>query len=133
NLGVVLDTGPSMAVWGPTLAGLRAVFARFPGFRRVRVWHLDTAGPDPVVRPAPRHPGSPPVPPRRPDALLDPSGNNLVLVVTDAVSPAWHGPGVAALLAGWSRGGVAVVQVLPPRLWPRTALGGCPGGEFRPG
>ena len=62
--------------------------------------------------------------PRSPRELLDPSGQRLVLVVSDCVSPGWFDGRLGPVLETWGRQQpVAILQVLPERLWPSTALG----------
>ncbi len=129
NLALVLDKGPSMDVWGPTLTQLRGIFGRLPGFKRVRVCHLSTDGPEPKLWPASRLPvqraALAATARSRAAEVLDPGEPNVVLVVTDCVSEAWHRPGMSRLLKAWAdAASVSLVQMLPSRLWPRTALGG---------
>ncbi|MBP3958700.1 hypothetical protein J8F10_25930 [Gemmata sp. G18] len=129
DLSVVLDIGPSMAVWAHTQAELLQELERLRGFRQVRVGTLESGGAAPVVRftssvsnSQKGNPGS-----NEGLGLIRSSYRNVVLVVTDAVSAAWHSAGIGKMLAEWSRRGrVAIVQVLPPRLWSRTALGPLP-------
>jgi hypothetical protein len=75
-----------------------------------------------------------PAPPHgRPLEVLRLGGRVLVLLVTDCVSRAWSGAGLGGWLRAWSRrAAVGVVQVLPPRLWPRTALADAEAGQLRP-
>ncbi len=48
----------------------------------------------------------------------------LVLVLSDCVSAGWYTGSVVSLLHRWSRDSpVALLQVLPERMWPRTGLG----------
>ena len=60
---------------------------------------------------------------RHPHELIDPGGRRLILVVSDCLSPAWYNGQMADLLATWGQKGlVAIAQMLPERLWQRTAL-----------
>ena len=127
---LVLDVGVSMDVWRPALRELRRLLEQMGAFSRARTWALATDGISPTLRAvAPRRVrqagGLAPVGrPRRPAEVVGPAGRSLVLVVSDCVSEAWYHSGMAKLLASWARAGaVAVVQVLPERLWWRTALG----------
>lgn len=133
NLSLVVDTGPSMDVWGPTIDQLRDLFGRLPAFGRVGLWHLSTADPEPALGRVVARPGGPStVPARRPTDVAAPGGFNVTLVVTDGVSAAWHRPTLVRWLAEWGRAGrVAVVQLLPPNLWPRAALAGWSPGVLR--
>ena len=62
--------------------------------------------------------------PRSARELLDPSGRQLILVISDCVSPLWRQGEIHPLLKQWSEAGpVAIVQLLPERVWNRSALG----------
>ncbi len=122
ELALVLDQGASMRVWQPLLAELCRLLTYNGAFRSVRVWYLDTdadsarlqVGENPANRRS-----------CRPEELLAPGGRRLILVVSDCISRAWHTRGgVNQWLRQWSaQSPLAVLQMLPPRLWPRTALG----------
>lgn len=122
DLALVIEGAASMALWRQTVQELRALLAHHGAFRDVRVYQLATdEGPE--VRLFAGAPGSP----RRaasPRELFDPSGRRLILGVSDCVSPAWDDGRVGQLVGAWGRHGpVAVIQVLPERLWRRSALG----------
>jgi hypothetical protein len=56
--------------------------------------------------------------------LYDPAGDQLILVLSDCFGPAWRNGDIAVALDYWAtRAFVAVLQVLPPRIWPRSAVG----------
>jgi WD40 repeat protein len=140
DTALVLDIGASMDVWRPTLIDLRKVLEQMSGFHRVRSWQLLTDQEEPLIRDALRwgEPGAAaPVgsrPARRPLEIIETNGRSLVLIVTDCVSPAWYGPSLQSLLAQWSRAGaVAILQVLPRRLWQRTAMGMGRSGKVQSG
>ncbi|WPB77153.1 SAV_2336 N-terminal domain-related protein [Archangium violaceum] len=125
ELELVVDTGRSMTIWKQTLAELRT-FLRYVGiFRDVRAWSLTTDEPKGSVRlyrgtAGAAHGKSE----RNPRELMGtPGERRLILVVSDCVSPAWHSGGVGELLRLWGRSGpVAILQMLPQRVWVRTAL-----------
>ncbi|MGV9943373.1 SAV_2336 N-terminal domain-related protein [Streptomyces sp. NPDC003401] len=119
RLALVHDTGPTMPVWRPLVRELHTVLAQSGVFRTVT---LHPAGPDGRARHVP-----------------DPAdGRTLALVVSDCTGPQWR-PGPAgtrwyAALRHWaSRMPLAVVQPLPERLWPTTALPAEPGVLSSPG
>ncbi|MFJ4691535.1 SAV_2336 N-terminal domain-related protein [Streptomyces sp. NPDC088766] len=119
RLALVHDTGPTMPVWRPLVRELHTVLAQSGVFRTVT---LHPAGPDGRARHVP-----------------DPAdGRTLTLVVSDCTGPQWR-PGPAgtrwyATLRHWaSRMPLAVVQPLPERLWPATALPAEPGVLSAPG
>ncbi|MFG3054125.1 TIR-like protein FxsC [Kitasatospora sp. NPDC048239] len=119
DLALVIDTHRSMTLWHNLVADLRRVVAQTGVFRDVRTWYLGgtEAGGTPSL--AARPGGAP----RRPQEIADPSGRRLVLVVTDTVGGGWGGPAVDNVLRGWGRhGSVALLNVLPERLWSRGSV-----------
>ncbi len=67
--------------------------------------------------------GTPATPPRSPTELLDRSGRRILLLITDGVGRCWRHDLVSPLLAQWAQSmPVAVIQVLPQRLWGRCGL-----------
>jgi hypothetical protein len=124
DLALVVDQSPSMAVWTRTVDELRRLLERHGAFRDVRIWLLETdttsqrpalyAGTESVASSARLS---------TPRELIDPGGKRLILLVSDCVAPAWSSGAVPALLSLWGRTSpVAVVQVLPQRLWRYTAI-----------
>jgi len=125
DLELVIDTGRSMAIWERTLAELRSLLRYQGGFRDVRTWSLVTDGADGRARLYRGAVGGVHgAPERHPRELVGTSAERrLVLVVSDGVSPAWHTGDVDELLRLWGRSGpVSLLQMLPQRLWVRTAL-----------
>ncbi|MEU9205580.1 SAV_2336 N-terminal domain-related protein [Streptomyces sp. NPDC048332] len=100
---------------------LRRVFVQTGIFRDVRTWHLlgtdpDAAEPLSVAR-------TPDGERRSVHEVSDPSGRRLVIVVTDTVASGWAEADVARVLRQWaSHGPVALLNVLPRRLWDRGAV-----------
>ena len=125
SVDLVVDTGATMAVWHRLAAELCTLLERHGAFADVRCWSLDTDGPRPRLTRFRRGPGGP-----RPAAALpwpgpleDPTGRALLLVLTDGVGPAWYGDALPDFLARvTARRPAAALQVLPRRLWHRTAL-----------
>ncbi|CCH34758.1 FxSxx-COOH system tetratricopeptide repeat protein [Actinosynnema sp. NPDC047251] len=115
DLSLVVDDSASMVVWGRTVAEFRAVLGRLGAFRDIRTWRFDSdadRGERVVVR------GADGSAAHQPREFVDPTGRRLVLVVSDCVGDGWGNGAVAATLAQWANAGpVAVVQVLPQRLW----------------
>ncbi|MFJ3791608.1 TIR-like protein FxsC [Kitasatospora sp. NPDC090091] len=119
DLALVIDTHRSMTLWHDLVAELRRVIAQTGVFRDVRTWYL--GGTEAGGRPglAARPGGAL----RRPQEIADPAGRRLILVVTDTVGGGWGGPALDAVLRGWGRHGpVAVLNVLPERLWSRGSV-----------
>ncbi|MGW3010611.1 SAV_2336 N-terminal domain-related protein [Streptomyces sp. NPDC001219] len=117
---LLVDCSPSMQVWGPLAAELRALLARSTVFRSVRVLAVD-----------PQDPGGSPGRRRS-------TGTAVTFLLTDGTSPGWRSPQAVRALAAWGRGGpLAVLNPLPRRLWRGTALDARPRllaapGEFGP-
>lgn len=120
EVAIVFDDVPSMSVWKDTAAEFRRLLERQGAFRDVRAWSLDRDG---ALFPGlsserGRSPG------RSARELVDMSGQRLVLVMTDCVGERWHD----GTMSKWldpvlSTNPVAILQVLPPSLWDRTAIG----------
>ncbi|QPP06629.1 tetratricopeptide repeat protein [Streptomyces bathyalis] len=126
ELLLLMDASATTSVWQLTFDKLRQTCERLGAFRDVQALCLHRGkggtpligtGPDPSttrLRPA--------------DQYRDTTGRRLTLIVSDCVGPLWQDGGAQRLLHRWSGGSpTAVVQPLPPRLWPRTALPGEPG------
>ncbi|MDF3144372.1 toll/interleukin-1 receptor domain-containing protein, partial [Streptomyces sp. T21Q-yed] len=124
SVDLLIDTGTTMKVWHRLADELRTLLARHGAFADVRAWALQTDGPEPTLAPFRRSGAQAASTVRRwRQALTDPAGRRAVLVLTDGVGPSWYGTELPAALADWSvRRPVAALQVLPGRLWHRTAL-----------
>lgn len=128
DLQLLVDSSPSMTVWGQMLHEVREVCEWVGAFRgvTVRYLHPDGAGVGASTLPradAPRVPA---------EQLLDPSGRRVTLVVSDCAGPLWQGPAMRELLhRGLRRGPLAVLQPLSQRLWARTRLPAEPGTLHR--
>ena len=124
DLALVIDQSPSMAVWARTVEELRRLLERQGAFRDVRVWLLDTSsGSGRPTLYAGTKSATSDVRLSTPRELLDPSGRRLILLVSDCVAPAWSNGAASRLLALWGRTSpVAVVHVLPQRLWRYTSI-----------
>lgn len=120
DLALVVDDTPSMLVWRDVVHELRRVLHWSGAFRRIDTWWARTDERPGLFR----HAGAGDERARRPASLTAVPRRGLVLVITDCVADAWYDGSYATQLAEWSRTApVAIVQVLPPRLWGRTALG----------
>ncbi|WP_035845007.1 NaeI family type II restriction endonuclease [Kitasatospora azatica] len=131
SVDLVVDTGSTMAVWHRLAGELYTILERQGAFADVRCWAMDTDGERPGL--GPFHRRRPFAGDERPASehwhrpLADPTGRRLLLVLTDGVGPAWYGRELPAFLAAASAARpCAVLQVLPRRLWHRTALHSVP-------
>ncbi|MEU8434008.1 pentapeptide repeat-containing protein [Streptomyces sp. NPDC029216] len=119
DLALVVDAHHSMLLWSDLVAELRGVLTRSGVFRDVRTWQLTGTGRGGTPQLA-RGPGGPP---RNPLELADPAGRRLILVVSDTVAGGWQEGPLRAVLRHWSaHNAVAVLNVLPERLWTRGAV-----------
>ncbi|MEV7865782.1 SAV_2336 N-terminal domain-related protein [Streptomyces sp. NPDC088124] len=118
HLRLVVDEGPTMAMWQPLARDLFMAFGQTGAFRTVELVRLGADGT---------------IPPRQWTA-----GRTLALVISDAMGPQWRaGPAGRRwydTLRGWARRlPVAVLQPLPERMWQQTALAPVPGLFTAPG
>ncbi len=123
---LLMDVSPSMAVWERMLEELRQTCAQLGVFSDVQVRYLHRAADGTPLIGTSAVPGRGPGSahhPRPADQFRDPTGRRLTLVISDCVGPLWQEGRAQRLLHHWSPASpLAVVQPLPPRLWPRTAL-----------
>ncbi|MFE5594290.1 SAV_2336 N-terminal domain-related protein [Streptomyces sp. NPDC056549] len=127
DIQLLMDTGPAMVVWDRMVEELRQACQQSGAFRDVQVHRLyDTGEGPPLVTTTSGADGRPRL--RPVDQLHDPTGRRLTLVVSDCVGPLWQRGSAQRFLRQWPRHSpLALVQPLPPRLWPRTALPAEPG------
>ncbi|MFG2623189.1 SAV_2336 N-terminal domain-related protein [Streptomyces sp. NPDC048507] len=119
DLALVVDTHHSMLLWSDLVAELRGILTRSGVFRDVRTWRLTGTGPGRTPMLARGRGG----PPRNPLELADPAGRRLILVVSDTVADGWQQAPLRGVLRHWSgHNAVAVLNVLPERLWTRGAV-----------
>lgn len=119
DLVIVVDTHHTMVFWHDVVTELCRAVTQSGLFRDVRVWYLG----EPDLKGAATVASTPGGEPRSAQELIDPSGHRLVLVVTDTVAAGWGGSTVARALRCWAaHGPVAVVNVMPRRLWDRGAV-----------
>ncbi|MFI9051140.1 SAV_2336 N-terminal domain-related protein [Streptomyces sp. NPDC053427] len=117
---LLVDSSPSLQVWGTLAAEVRALLVRSTVFRSVAVQVID-----------PRNVAAP-LRGRRPARA------SVTFLLTDGTNPEWRSPQAVRALRAWGRGGpVAVLNPLPRRLWRGTALDARPRllaapGEFDP-
>ncbi|MEU3290081.1 MULTISPECIES: SAV_2336 N-terminal domain-related protein [Streptomyces] len=116
DLVLIVDTGASMAAWYESINAFVESAYKLGHFADVPVVSLHSQGFDPnrsvfdsveVGR----------------AGLGDPERKKIVLVITDAVGPAWQGQTLKRHLAGWSRTHpLAILHVQPHPHWGRSAL-----------
>jgi formylglycine-generating enzyme required for sulfatase activity len=116
EVALVIEDSASMVIWQPTIAEWRRLLERHGAFSNVQTWRLTYQAGQIQLYAGSR--------PCQPSELLDPLGRRLILIVTDCVAPAWYTGAMTQLLAKWGQHNpVAIVQMLPQRLWMGSALG----------
>jgi TIR domain len=117
DVDLVVDAGPSMVVWRDTAAELAHLLERHGAFRFTRRWRLEEAEHEVgLVSDSGMH--------YEPLQFVDPDARRLVIIFTDCIGSMWYRPSVWSAIEQWGRfTPVAILNVLPARLWSRTALG----------
>ncbi|MCP3759229.1 pentapeptide repeat-containing protein [Streptomyces sp. TBY4] len=119
DVALVVDSHHSMLLWSDLVEEVRGILTRSGVFRDVRTWRLTGTGPGGAPGVA-HHRDSPP---RNPLELVDPAGRRLILVLSDTVAAGWREAPLRGVLRQWSaHNAVAVLNVLPERLWTRGAV-----------
>lgn len=136
SLTLLIESTDSTQIWQAPIRDFQRLLERQGAFRSVRTWQLYTGQAEPQLLAKPH------TPERQqrscsPKELIDPSGRNLVLLISDCTSAAWRRGQLQGWLTQWAREQpVAILQLLPERLWERSALGlGFPAqlSALRPG
>jgi formylglycine-generating enzyme required for sulfatase activity len=124
DLVLLVDESPSMLIWQETVGELKQLLERQAAFRDVAIWGFRTEDGNDLLLHRGIGFGAWDQPVRSPRELIDPRGQRLILLISDCVSPAWYDGRVARMAANWAdKNMMAVIQVLPERLWRRTGLG----------
>ena len=118
RLALVEDVGPSMALWRQTIDEFASMLAGSGIFFNLTRWSIaiDANSAKLTARGvrSDKH---------NPDELLEPTGRQIILILTDLVSEGWHNGTGARFIAPWAEHGVlSMVQMLPPSMWRRTGL-----------
>lgn len=121
DVALIIDESRSMGIWQPTIQVFKRLLERHGAFRDVRTWGLVIDGNKVSVHPTGK---SNKTRLRNASELIDPTGRRIILILSDCVSAMWYHHALIETFIGWGRKGpVAIVQMLPQRLWSRTALG----------
>ncbi|MFG2249567.1 SAV_2336 N-terminal domain-related protein [Spirillospora sp. NPDC048823] len=119
SLSLVVDTGPTMRLWRPLARELAETLLRQGAFQNVHVSYLGTTG---------GITSTPDAPLQDPGTLLDGSGRQAVLILSDCSGPHWWDGRAGQAVRRWARSGpAAILQPLAERLWRRTAAPASPG------
>ncbi|TDB97185.1 SAV_2336 N-terminal domain-related protein, partial [Actinomadura sp. 7K534] len=109
SLTLVVDTGPTMRLWRPLARELAETLLRQGAFQDLHVSYLGATG---------RVTSAPGAPSQDPATLLDASGRQAVLVLSDCSGPHWWDGRAVRAVRRWARAGpTAILQPLPEHLW----------------
>ncbi|NES86289.1 MAG: formylglycine-generating enzyme family protein, partial [Moorea sp. SIO2B7] len=123
ELALVVEKTSSTAVWKQTIIELQHLVKHHGAFRDVRTWELRITETKVNLFPQ-TSTGRYDSTPHPPQVLIDPKKQRLILLVSDCISVAWRRQLIQPVLELWGRNGLlTILQLLPERLWERTALG----------
>lgn len=124
DLALVIEDSASSFLWRAVIQDFQQVLERQGAFRTVTAWYLQTAAGGEIKLFAQRPKGEAMPRACSPKELLEASGRRLIFLISDCISPAWRSQKLHAdYLELWAQHGpLAIVQMLPARLWRRTAL-----------
>lgn len=118
DLTLVIDAAPSMALWRHKISAFVELLEQLGAFRTIRVKRIDTNRSASGVPLPPVLCGA--TGPRDPSEVVDHSGRNAVLVITDGLGEAWRSDQIGPTLAKWGRAmPVSVIHCLPQWMWGR--------------
>ena len=124
ELALVVEESRSTLIWQDTIEEFQRLMEQQGAFRMVRTWCLRQAtdgSPQLFPKWNAVHTNQQP---RSPKELADPSGRRLILLVSDCTSPLWQHRSLYPLLKSWSLDNpVALLHLLPERLWMQSGLG----------
>ncbi|GKQ39680.1 FxSxx-COOH system tetratricopeptide repeat protein [Streptomyces sp. A012304] len=125
GLALVVDRSPSMSLWQDEITEIQHEVARLGAFRDIRRWNL-SAGADGTTVELRPHPAVN-RPARHPREVVDPAGDQLIVVLTDTVGAMWRTGAAHRLLLDWARSSqVALAHLLPAALWNRVGIAPVP-------
>ncbi|MGY0234397.1 SAV_2336 N-terminal domain-related protein [Longispora urticae] len=120
DLVLVADVGAAEQLWLNLARELHLLFRHLGGFRDVRLRYLHGTDGGALGLSATHQADDART--QSPTSVIDPTGRQLVLVLSDCVGAAWRDGTVGDVLARWAATGpTAILQPLPERLWSRTA------------
>ena len=121
EVALVVEKSIAMGFWHNVVTELKQLLTRKGVFRDVRVWSLRKGQSRLEILPGlnPQTSGW-----RNPSSIVEPTGRRFILLISDCVSEAWYDGSIAKQIVKWSRYmPVALLQMLPEKLWQRTGLG----------
>ena len=122
DLALVIEQNSNTVIWNQTLAEFQRLLERQGSFRNIRLWGLKEINGE-IQLLAPTQTGELSSATHSPKELIDARGQRLIILVSDCVSPLWRKGTIHSVLELWGKQGLlTLLQLLPPRLWERTAL-----------
>ncbi|OQY51160.1 MAG: hypothetical protein DRR08_03335 [Candidatus Parabeggiatoa sp. nov. 2] len=123
EVALVVEKRVAMGFWHNTVTELKSMLVRKGIFRDVRVWSLikPQNGATGQFEILPNLTSQTQAKGRNPKTLTEPNGRKLILLISDCVSEAWYDGGIVKLINQWAMP-VALLQMLPEKLWQRTGL-----------
>ncbi|MBN3908322.1 MAG: SUMF1/EgtB/PvdO family nonheme iron enzyme [Nostoc sp. NMS1] len=116
EVALVIEETARYPLWRQILTEFQQLLERHGAFRNVSLWHLKMGNEGEVQLYLKHRQASL-------KELNDPSVRRLIWLVSDCVSPIWHNGSLLKVLRDWARiQPVSLLQLLPERLWSRTAL-----------
>jgi formylglycine-generating enzyme required for sulfatase activity len=124
DLVLVVENSRSTIIWKELIGEVQQLFERQGAFRTIRRWILQVHESAEFQLLPQNYSRRDLLKPRSPKELLDPTGRQLILLLSDCVSPIWEQGRIHPWLKEWSVGSrMTILQLLPQRLWDRTCLG----------
>ncbi|WP_157183897.1 SAV_2336 N-terminal domain-related protein, partial [Nocardia takedensis] len=119
SLALVIDTHHSMLLWHDLIQELQRAITGTGVFRTVQTWHLHLPDDTTPVQVSRSRDGML----RNPSEIINPAGSQLILVLSDTLADVWMHPRLHSVLLKWgTHNAVAIINVLPERMWTRGAL-----------
>lgn len=124
DVALVVEETRSTVIWREIIAEWKRLIELQGAFRYVRTWSLKADEDGEIKLFTKRNLSGNKQGYRSEKELLEPTGRRLVLLVSDCISPLWRQGKIHEFLKRLSNAQpLAIVQLLPERLWVRTALG----------
>lgn len=129
DLALVIEDSPSTLMWKPIIDEFQNLVMHLGVFSTVQKWYIGSTQDDNLKLFSKNNTFNNSYNPKK---LIDPEGRLLVLLVSDCLSPLWQKKKFYSFLKTLSgTQPISLVQLLPERLWSRTALGGGFPVQFR--
>nr|WP_157528020.1 FxSxx-COOH system tetratricopeptide repeat protein [Kibdelosporangium sp. MJ126-NF4]CEL17030.1 putative ATP /GTP-binding protein [Kibdelosporangium sp. MJ126-NF4]CTQ91740.1 putative ATP /GTP-binding protein [Kibdelosporangium sp. MJ126-NF4] len=113
ELMLIVDSSPTLAIWRNTIDEFTGILGHIGAFRQIRTYRTDFSRPKDLTLSVDGTGAQ-----RSWRDVVDPTGRRVVLVITDAIGPAWRTGAAEHRIAELATGmPTAIVNVLSDRLW----------------